>query len=196
MERYAKKEGNTMKLNKGLRFIAFGFLFTLVNLNITTANYKVNITPDFIGWLLIFIGLGYMKERKGDLFFRIVAILLSLVTLAMWIVRFVLPKFDLRLYEIGVSAFAVLYITLLLGFLEKTARQCGSSHAGNLKIVKYVDLIVYILFQSISFAGPYLPENVLKVLVLVSGVAVLITAIMTAIVLFRLSFDVEEKEEF
>ena len=40
-----------MNIQKALTFIAFGFLFTLLNININS----INFTPSFIGWILLFL---------------------------------------------------------------------------------------------------------------------------------------------
>ena len=58
---------NTLNLKKGLSFVAFGFFFTLINLNLTLNGAKLDVTPDFIGWILFFLAfdlLGtYVKDK-------------------------------------------------------------------------------------------------------------------------------------
>ena len=45
---------NHMDLRKGLSYVAFGFLFTLINFNLTVNGQAISITPNFIGWILFF----------------------------------------------------------------------------------------------------------------------------------------------
>ena len=56
-----------MNLRKGLTLIAFGFLFTLIDLNLTLNGKTLNVTPDFIGWILMYLAidnLGDYADRK------------------------------------------------------------------------------------------------------------------------------------
>ena len=56
-----------MDIKKGISYVAFGFLFTLININLTFNGATVNIVPDFLGWILFFLAydkLGsYMENR-------------------------------------------------------------------------------------------------------------------------------------
>ncbi|MBQ6334601.1 MAG: hypothetical protein IJI46_06000 [Erysipelotrichaceae bacterium] len=185
-----------MKLNQGIRLIAIGFLFTIINLNITTTSNTINVTPDFIGWLLIAAGLTKMKEyTRRKPYYLGGAVLLTLITIALWLTAIIFPKFDLRYYEVGASLITGLYIFILLGLLAKIAKDHGSRHAHNLRVLRYAYLIVYILFQAIELTAIYLPLNVLSIITLIAGTAALVIAVATAIVLFKLSFDLEKEEE-
>ena len=71
-------------LKRGLSFVAFGFLFTLVNLNLTLNGTTVNVIPDFIGWALLFRAydmLGHYMDGKNYLKWTfLILLILSAVT--------------------------------------------------------------------------------------------------------------------
>lgn len=185
-----------MKLNKGLRLIAIGFLFTLINLNITTQNHVINFTPDFVGWILICAGLGNMKNETGSsTLYQIVAIILAVASLGLWVAKLVFPKYDLSIYQSAAGLVSTLFIFALLSLLEKIARKYHSTHSNDLKILKFVYLIVYILFQATSLTGQLLPIKVVMVVATIVALGALITAIATAIILFKLSFELDRDIE-
>ena len=182
-----------MKIKNGLRLIAIGFIFTLVNINITFDQTQINIMPDFIGWILIGAASVMLKEyTKKNPFYLIGAILLALCDAAILVVRLVLPKLDISIYETGVSLFSILYIFLLLSKLEKIGKDKGYNDVNSVRILKYVYLIVYLIFQALTFAADLLPIRVLAVLFSISGIAALVTAIATAFVLFKMSIQIDE----
>ncbi|MBQ2324400.1 MAG: hypothetical protein II379_07425, partial [Oscillospiraceae bacterium] len=73
-----------LSLKRGLSFVAFGFLFTLVNLNLKFNGTEVNVIPDFIGWALLFRAydmLGsYMEGKKYLKWAFLILLILSAVT--------------------------------------------------------------------------------------------------------------------
>ena len=185
-----------MKLNKGLRLIAIGFLFTLINLNITTNNHVINFTPDFIGWILICAGLGNMKNETGSvLMYQVCAVVLAVVSLGLWVAKLIFPKYDLSIYESVAGLISTLFIFALLSLLEKVARKYHSTHSNDLKVLKFVYLIVYILFQATALTAQILPMEVVAVVATIVGIGALITAIATAIILFKLSFELDRDNE-
>ena len=84
-----------------------------------------------------------------------------------------------------------LYILLLLGLLQKIGRDYGSVHTGNLGVLKIVYLVVYILFQAVSLFIDTLPLEVLSIILTIAGGAALVTAIITCIILFKMSVEIE-----
>ncbi len=181
-----------MKIKNGLRLIAIGFIFTLVNINITFDKTQINIMPDFIGWILIAAASVFLKDyTKKNPFYLVGAILLAVCDVAFTVIEVGWPKLDVDLYKTGVSLFSILYIFLLLGKLEKVGKDKSYNDVTSVRILKYVYVIVYLIFQALTFAADYLPVKVLEVLFSISGIAALVTAIATAFVLFKMSILIE-----
>lgn len=59
-----------MNLKKAISYAAFGFFFILVNINLTLSGGTINITPNFVGWILMIIALfvlfGLRKEIRSQ----------------------------------------------------------------------------------------------------------------------------------
>ena len=182
-----------MNIKKGIRLIAIGFLFTLININVTVNEHVINFMPDFVGWILIGIACTKLDDYvKGKPFYMIGAILLGICNLAIALVTLFLPKMDITIYKTGVSVLTIIYVFALLTLIEKIGKDKGYKDAGSIRILKYVYLIVFILFQAMTFAASYLPVNVLAFIVSISGLTALVTAIITAVVLFRMSILMED----
>ena len=181
-----------MKVKRGIRLIAVGFLITLVNLNITSGSYKINITPDFVGWILIFIGCGllgdYVRRRP---YYQIGAFLLAMINLALYIIDLIKFDFDyLHYIEIGTTVFTTLYIFILLGLLQKIGKDNGFAHTNSLGVLKFAYIFIYVLFEVLSLFLNDLPLELLSVIMTIAGGAALVVAIVTCILLFRLSMDI------
>jgi hypothetical protein len=99
---------------------------------------------------------------------------------------------DITIYKTGVSVLTIIYVFALLTLIEKIGKDKEYKDAGSIRILKYVYLIVFILFQAMTFAASYLPVNVLAFIVSISGLTALVTAIITAVVLFRMSILMED----
>ncbi len=181
-----------MKIKNGLRLIAIGFIFTLVNINITFDKTQINIMPDFIGWILIAAASIILKEyTKKNPFYLIGAILLAISDAAFMIIELAFPKLNISIYQTAASLFSIFYIFLLLRKIEKIGKDKGYNDVASVRILRYVYVIVYLIFQALTLAADYLPVKVLAVLFSISGIAALVTAIATAFVLFKMSILIE-----
>ncbi len=184
-----------MSIKKGIRLIAIGFIFTLINLNIKFNTQAINVMPDFIGWFIIAFAFSYLDGfKKGSGWLKWGSILLGLISAGLMIAEYVLPKYDLTLYKSGASLLEAVIIFSLLTLLEKIGRAYGSNCVGDLKILKYVYLIVYIIFQALSLCVNFLPIDLFAALVKICGVITLLTAIITMLVLLRFSSTLNIEE--
>lgn len=181
-----------MNIKTAIRLIAVGFIFTLVNVNVTIGTSQINFTPDFIGWILICYACTKLGDYiKGKAYFTIGAILLAIIDIAILVVGIFFPKFDLTWYTSGASLLSVIYIFLLLGLLEKIGKDKKYSDTASIRILKYVYLTVFCIFQALAFASDLIPIEILKVLIGISGGAALITALITAYVLVKMSLLID-----
>ena len=181
-----------MDIRKTIRLIAVGFIFTLVNINITFNQTQVNIMPDFIGWALITIACFNLGDYvKGKPFYSAGATLMTVFEFVIMIVSLLYPKYDLGIYKTAVSLLAMIYIFLLLTLLEKIGRDKGYNDTASIRILKYVYVIVFLIFQALTLAASYLPASVITILLSISGLAALVTAIATAYVLIKMSILIQ-----
>ena len=73
--------GNAMDLKKALTYVAIGFLFTLINLNITIGTITINFTPDFVGWILFFLAFDKLGSYvEGKTYLKWMALVLAIIS--------------------------------------------------------------------------------------------------------------------
>ena len=182
-----------MDLRKALSLIAFGFLFLLVNLNLTFNEATLCLTPDFIGWLLLLLAaapLGSYGEGKGYL--KWLPALMLVVSAADWGLEVLRPElrggsFDLIL-TLGNLVTAV-YLFLLITVLEQVARDCGSPREQTLRTLKYCSVGLELATLLLGWLTTATESGLLAALVLGLLVAALVISISLAVALFRLRKD-------
>ena len=181
-------------IKKALSLVAFGFLLTLVNLNLKYNNFTINITPEFVGWILFFLAFDKLGDYgKGKEYIKWISLLLVIATAAFWVLDMAMPQLDTGIYKTGVSLVEAYYIFVLFGMLTKIAEDCGSNKAGLLSFLKYLNIILILLFAGVGYYTAYNPIQSLVVLSTVIGMAALVSAIVTCIVLFGLRKDVNRE---
>jgi len=182
----------TESIRKGLTFIAVGFLFTLVNFNLTItmseAHYSINIMPDFIGWILFFLAYGKLGRYVRDkVYLKWIPFVMIILTAVLWIVGFMSPASTVIVLQAVSSILGALYMFLLFGSLEEIADHYGSSKGSLLTFLKYANLAVSCLILVLSLI------NVDISVYAVVGALGLVLAIITAVILFGLRNDVPEE---
>ncbi|MBR2578350.1 MAG: hypothetical protein IKE38_05390 [Erysipelotrichaceae bacterium] len=182
-----------MKTNitKGITLVAVGFLFTLVNINLTINTLKVNITPDFIGWFLFFLAFDNLGEYgKGKEYIKWLSLILTIAVAALWILGIVRPDIKIDLYKTIVSVLSAIYIFILFGMLSKIAEYYGSSKASTINFLKYLNIILILLFAGVAYYGAYKQSTALLGTAAIFGIMALVSAIVTCVTLFGLRKDI------
>ena len=181
-----------MNLKKGIRLIAWGLILTLVNINVSTGNRRINITPDFIGWLLIAIGCGklgnYAKRKSLYIFF---AVVLSICEAAFLVLGIVFPKKDFGLYVSGLCALEDLYVIFLLSLLGRIAERTGYDHYSSIRTLKYIYIIISIIYIALTLAVEYLPLQIYVAFAAADSIMALLAAILTCIIMMRFARKIE-----
>lgn len=183
---------NNMDLKKGLTYIARGYLFILINftLDITDMRISIDILPDFIGWIFIFLAIDclgeYITHKSFAKWTAIAMVILSLLNFYYW------PEdaesgIDVIFVIINVLSTFCLYT--ILDAVEKVAKDYGSLRETNIRKLKgflIVKLIVDYLSGALFFAGSAL-------LLMVILVVEFIYFISIAINLYKLRDEVIAK---
>ena len=183
-----------MNLKKGLTFVAFGFLFTLVNLNITYNGTAVNILPDFLGWILFFLAFDMLGKYVEDkLYLKWVALILTIVTAVIWIFGIAKPELDIDFLKTAVAVVSMVFMFLLFGSLEEIAHEYGSAREGTLHMLRILNLILNVAFVVLALLAGYVSLENYALLAAFVGTAALVAAIITAFVLFELRKDISDR---
>ena len=182
-----------MDIKKGLSYVAFGFLFTLVNFNLTLNGGTVNVMPDFVGWILFFLAfdkLGtYISDKK---YMKWISLILAVVTAALWILGMAKPELDVDVFNTLAAVVSAVYMFILFGVLENIARDYKSSRAETIRMLKILNLVLYVAFMVLALAYYFVKEDALAVITAFIGITMLVAAIFTAFVLFALRKEVKE----
>ena len=176
-----------MDVKKGISYVAFGFLFTLVNINLTINQVSVCITPDFIGWLLFFLAFDKLGTYISDKsYMKWIALVMMIITGALWLGGIVKPELDMDILKTIVTVCSCVYFFILFGVLEKIAEDYNSPQKDTLGFLKYFSILVSLGFVVVALIGGSTKSQWILGLSAVIGIVAIVAAIVTAVVLFKL----------
>ncbi len=184
-----------MNIKKGISLAAFGFLFVLVNINITLFELTINLTPDFVGWILMFLSfekLGSYAEGKNYL--KWMALVMAVFTAAEWIIEITMPGFDISVVSWVFAIVSAVFLFIYLGIIEKVAHDVASSNESTIRMLRILIAVlngVWLVLELVILIGGV--TDLVKILLTVTGVAVLAATVFMAVVLFRLRKEVNEE---
>lgn len=184
-----------MDIKKGIKFVAIGFLFTLVNFNLKFNDKAVNVMPDFIGWLLFFLAfdkLGmYIDEKK---YLKWMALCLVILSGAGWILDMVAPELAIDWFKTIVGIVEAVYIFLFFGPLENIANDCQCKQADTIHALRYVNVAVFAILALAELLARVISIESLVSVAVVFGVIGIVAAIVTCVTLFKLSKEINQNE--
>ncbi|MBQ6222520.1 MAG: hypothetical protein IJJ44_07910 [Solobacterium sp.] len=182
-----------MDLRKGLSYVAFGFLFTLINFNLTVNGQAISITPNFIGWILFFLSFNELgKYVRGKDYLKWCALVLAVLSGISWGLGIVKPELSIDKLNSVTNLIAAVFMFMFLGIMVQIAEDYHSSRASTLRTLRVLNFALEI---GLSVIGLFItPETVpaYAVIILVAGLVLLIAAIITCITLFGLRKDITE----
>ena len=183
-----------MNIKKGITLIAVGFLFTLVNINITLNGNQISVTPDFIGWILFFLAFSelgqYINDKPYMKWLALVQVVLCAVS---WILSIVSPGLNVSWLQMIINALSAVYMYILFIALEKVAADYNSKKEGTIRFLKYFNVASYVLLLIANLIAGGTNISTLSIIVIVAVVFAFAAAIMTAVVLFGLRKEINEK---
>ena len=184
-----------MDLRKGLSLTAYGFLLLLVDVNLTLSGSTFCLTPDFVGWILLFLAwepLGDYTASHRELHW--IPAVMALVSGLEWAVKLFRPE----LWSSGLSVLSSLgalvtaaYVFLLFSALERLAADHQSPQERKLHTLKYLVIGLEAAFCVTGLLTLALEQ--LALLVLILGVAALVTAVAAVVTLFRLRRELQDR---
>ena len=185
-----------MDVKKGLSYVAFGFLFTLVNINLSFNGTTVNIMPDFVGWILLFLAFdqlgSYMEEKS---YLKWISLIMIILTAVRWVLDVFMTEINIDILSTVSAIISAVYMFMLFGVLEKIARDYGSQRESTLHMVKILNLALYIAFALLGLLTLVTESMGIGTLTLIVGIAALVTAIITLVTLFKLKKEIGNQVE-
>lgn len=184
-----------MNIKKGLTYIAFGFLFILVNFNLTLNGKTLNVMPNFIGWILMYLAHDKLSDYTSDKgYLKPLALIMAILSGALWIAPVVLPDVKITILNTISNILSAIYMFVLFGCLENVARDYFPAKKDTIKYLRYINVGVTIVMTLIGLLYDYFSISIetLAIIVLIMSLIALVSAIFTCIVLFQLAKSVNE----
>ena len=185
---------NKLNLKKGLTYIVIGFLFTFISLNLKLNTANIDITPDYVGWILIFMGFDLLGDYVKDMkYLKWAAIGMAVLSLISWILAALSVSLDPDYLSTFINLAMILYFYFLLDPIEKIAEDNGSLRVSSIRTVRMAMLggigLSVILFVLSFFADEKLT---LFLVVMVMIIQVYVT-IALAFDLFLVRKEISDK---
>lgn len=181
-----------MDIKKALKLTAIGYLFTLVNFNLNFNGGTLNIMPEFIGWILLFLAFDHYGDYgRGKQWLKWTALVLAVVFAAFWVINIMDSNMQnttqFSTLKSATSLASAVYSFFMFDILETVAADISSSQTGRISFLKYFNAGIYVVMIALAFVAQ--PGNVQVIAwpILIVGTAALVAAIITVIALFRLS---------
>ena len=181
-----------MNVPKGVKYAALGFLFQLLNVNLNFGSVVINIIPEFVGWIFLFLACGLLADYlRNSTWMKPVALVLIVVTAALWVLD--IAKIEVPYIGIVVGIITAIFMFVFFGALEKIAAEVESPRQSTLSTLKYLNLIVYILLVVAAVIISASGSHAFAAIFVLTGVVGLVAAIVTAVVLFKFSNEIQSR---
>ncbi|MBQ2509548.1 MAG: hypothetical protein II529_01870 [Erysipelotrichaceae bacterium] len=185
-----------MNIKKALSYAAFGFMFTLININLTLNSLTVNITPNFIGWILLFVGFDkfgkYVENKK---YLKVLSLILIVLSAALWAIDLFRLDLPVTIVKVVTNVLSAIYIFGLFTILTRVAEDYHSTHADTIRYLKYINVILFLLLSILGLVADRLSIPVLAIIFAILGILALVSAIISMVVLFRLRKEINERPD-
>lgn len=183
-----------MDIKKGLTYVAYGFLFTLININLNFNGTSINIIPDFVGWILFFLAYDKLGTYTNDKsFLKWGFLIMAVYTGVTWILGFTSSEMDLGIINTVFGVLSTVLMFILFGSLEMVAHDYDPAREQTIYMLKMLNLVLGIVFVVFGLIMAGTQSNIMGVLTILIGVALLVLAIYTAFVLFKLRNAVQAR---
>ena len=183
-----------MDIKKGLSLTAFGFAFVLINFNLTLDGATLNVTPDFIGWIMLTIAVDRLGTyTDGKKYLKIVALIMVVLSASLWVLQILKTGYDLSLVQTVSNVVSAVFMFIFFGCLEAVARDFESPRESTIRTLKILTLALNIAIVAVVPLHRAMPLESFAAVFGVLGVIAIVTAIVTIVVLFKLRSEIHEK---
>ena len=187
-----------MKLRKAISLVAFGFLFIFVNFNLTVNGTSINIMPEFIGWILMFLAFTPLDTyMEGKRYMQWIPMILAVLTCVFWIISTFKPELEsptLSVVKSILNIVSAIYWFIMFTILEKVADDCGSTKGSTLRIIKIFSLVLYVIVSIIALCYQNMDIGLLATLFTVCGIGLLVLVVIALFVLFGLRKEINRSD--
>ena len=183
-----------MKLRKGLSYVAFGFLFTLINININYNEEAVlNLMPDFVGWLLFLLAWRSLFPYTEDKpLLQWLPVPMLVYTAVDWYFYLVGTPLELGLLSLIPTAIELVYMFVLFGCLIVLAGDHAPELAPRIRTLRNLNLGIALVFNLVGYLAIAMQNAALAMLLMLGAIVAMGVAVYTCVTLFSLRRSVPE----
>ena len=185
---------NRYNTAKGVRFVALGFLFLFLDLNIIADSFYIDILPDAVGLIFFLISVRYLEGYvKHPTNLRLLIAFLLLEDIAEWFYNMSsgsgspVNQNDMQFLFFLASLVYAVFVYRILDAMIRVAVEYRSMREHNIRVLRVVLVIIQIAF-SVLWLIPSEGISPLAYMIIIAG---FIGAIANLVVLFGLKKDVE-----
>lgn len=177
-----------MDLKKGILYITFGYIFIFLNFYLNISGIKIDLLPNFVGWLLLFFAynkLGhYVKDMKYLHYLPLIFIFWGIVCDILVIIMF---GFYALIIEIVFGLVSIIYWINLFYVLLVIAEEKKSNQKISINTLKYLNITICIISIILSILNLFVPILYATYILFIIA---LVIVIITIIVLSKLKKEV------
>ena len=178
-------------LRKAVSFCAFAFVFIFVTLNLSFGgSTKIDVMPDFIGWLLFFLAFDYFGDyAKGNEYLKWAALVIMVLSIVQYAFILLKPELTHDILDMVISILQTIYIFMILGVIESVAQDIGSARTDRIHTIRIaslaLDIALFIIGRFVTQA-----DAVTSVIVLAGLLAACVIVILILVALFGLRKEI------
>lgn len=177
-----------MNLRKGILYIIFGYIFIFLNLYLNIFGIKIDLLPNFVGWLLIFFAynkLGnYVKDMKYLHYLPLIFIFLGIVCDILVMIMF---EFYASIIGIVFGLLPIIYWINLFDVLLVIAEDKKSKQKISISTLKHLNITICIIAIILPIINLFMPTLYATYILFIID---LVIVIITIIVLSKLKKEV------
>jgi hypothetical protein len=152
----------------------------------------IDIMPDFIGWLLLFLAFDKLGDYgKGKEYLKWSAFAMMLATVVQYALTVVRPETKYATFDLVINILQALYVFLYLGIIEEVAEDIGSVRSDRIHTLRIVTLAIDVFLLLIQFFAVR-ADIPTAFTVIIAGFASVIVLIMLLAALFKLRKEVKQ----
>ncbi len=170
--------------NKAIDYTAIGLLLIVLNIYVDFGAFRINIVPNWIGFILMFFALKEFEEDRTDhLFLKIMTIIAALYAISEWIIDILGNPIEIAQFGFVFSLIQLLVIFDMTEIVIKTAAIENSLYEHKLNVTRTVLVLGFVLTLLSSILTYYIDE-MFGLAATLSGAVVLVCAVIMIIMMY------------
>ena len=177
-----------------MNYTAIGLLFMVLSINVDFGVVRINIIPDWVGFIFMFLALQEFENDNHKFpLLKVLTIVAALFAVADWILAILKDPIDIIQFRSAYSLVKLLVIFVMLGIVIRIANALGSAYGKKLDVTRTIMMLGLVLTLIASILTYYLDE-MFALAAAVSGIVVLICTVIAIIMMNEFKKELKNGE--